>query len=301
LRINSIFYTYGGKMRLGIDIGGTFVKMALYDSAFEIIAKSSEAFIRDGNQQINSVKRIIKQADNILEDREGVLESIGISVPGSVSVERGVVIDAYNLDFHNLPLRDLFEMHFPLKVHVANDADAAAVAEWKMGALKGCDYAMLATLGTGLGVGLILHGELFTGGRGNGSEGGHIFLRAGGRKCSCGNEGCAESYCTATRLCTDGHTTSAKEVFEREAGGDEEAGRLVDAYIDDLGSYLATMVNLLDLQRIAIGGGVCNAGDRLMIPLQKNVEKKCFFPTCPPIVRAHFGNDAGTLGAALLG
>jgi glucokinase len=288
-------------MRLGIDIGGTFVKMALYDSDYKVIAKSSETFISEAETQINAVKRIIKQADNILEDRDEPLESIGICVPGSVIVSTGMVIDAHNLGFHDLPLQSLFEMHFPVPVYVANDADAAAVAEWKLGALVDCDYAMLVTLGTGLGGGLIMHGKLFTGGRGNGSEGGHVFLRAGGRLCTCGNAGCAETYCAATRLCVDGNTNSAKAVFDRAEQGDEEAKQIINAYIDDLGSYLSTLVNLLDLQRIAIGGGVCNAGERLFAPLQKNVESKCFFPTCTPIVRAHFGNDAGTLGAALLG
>jgi len=275
--------------------------MALYDAEFRVIAKSSETFVADAAQQVLAVKRIIRQADNILENRDTPLRAIGICVPGSVNVATGVVIDAHNLDFHNLPLKDLFEMHYPVPVYIANDADAAAVAEWKLGALQGCAYAMLITLGTGLGGGLILDGKLYTGGRGNGSEPGHMLLRAGDRACSCGNSGCAETYCAATRLSRDGNTGTAKEVFERAAEGDTTAQALLDAYIDDLGSYLATLVNLLDLQRIAIGGGVCHAGERLFAPLQKNVESKCFFPTCTPIVRAHFGNDAGTLGAALLG
>ena len=288
-------------MRLGIDIGGTYVKMALYDDRLDVIAKSSEPFIADAERQHEAVGRIIRQADALLADRNEALEGIGICVPGSVVVSTGTVIDAHNLEFHNLPLKALFEAHFSVPVFVANDADAAAVAEWKRGSLMGCDYAMLVTLGTGLGGGLILHGELFTGGRGNGTEGGHIFLHAGGTKCTCGNAGCAEAYCAATRLRRDGHANTAKEVFDRMAQGDEQAAKIVAAYIDDLGSYLATIVNLLDLQRIAIGGGVCNAGESLFVPLQKNVKGKCFFPTCPPIVRAHFGNDAGTLGAALLG
>lgn len=288
-------------MRLGIDIGGSFVKMALYDADFQAIAKSSEAFIADTLQPLHPIARILAQADAILKDNGANLQSVGICVPGSISNETGMVIDAHNLGFHDLPIRALFASHFEVPIYIANDADAATMAEWKLGALRGCEHAMLVTLGTGVGGGLILNGRLFTGGRGNGTEPGHMILHTGGRACSCENNGCAEAYCAATRLCKDGNTNEAKDLFDKAAQGDEKAQAFLDAYIDDLGSYLASIVNLLDLQRIAIGGGVCNAGMQLFVPLQKNMERKCFFRTCTPIVRAQFGNEAGTLGAALLG
>ncbi len=162
---------------------------------------------------------------------------------------------------------------------------------------------MMVTLGTGLGGGLILNDRLFRGGRGNGTEPGHMILVNGGRPCTCGNEGCAEAYCSATRLAKDGKVygwNTAKAVIDAAKAGDEFATAIVNAYIDDLGSYLASIVNLLDPERIAVGGGVSAAGDFLMKPLIENVRQKSFFSTIPEIVVATAGNDAGIYGAAFV-
>ena len=162
---------------------------------------------------------------------------------------------------------------------------------------------MMITIGTGIGGGLILNGELFRGGRGNGTEPGHMVLRNGGRHCSCGIDGCAETYCSATRLGKDGAAfgkASAKDVIEAARQGNEEALNLFRQYIDDFGSYIASIINLLDPERIAIGGGVSGAGSFLLDPLREDVERKCFFETCPEIVVASAGNDAGIVGAGLI-
>jgi len=123
------------------------------------------------------------------------------------------------------------------------------------------------------------------------------------RHCTCGIDGCAEAYCSATRLTVDGKafgSATAKETVESARNGNDEALRLFNSYVDDLGSYLASIVNLLDPERIAIGGGVCGAGSFLLDPLRADVEKKCFFETCPEIVVASAGNDAGIIGAGLI-
>ena len=213
------------------------------------------------------------------------------------------MIDAHNLGFHHTPLKALLASALHKPVSVVNDADAATLAERTTGALSGTDTSMMITIGTGIGGGLILNGRLFRGGRGNGTEPGHMVLHNGGRQCTCGIHGCAETYCSATRLGTDGAAfgcSDAKSVIDAAKAGGKEATELFRQYVDDLGSYLASLINLLDPERIAIGGGVCGAGEFLLEPLRENVRKKCFFETCPEIVTATAGNDAGIIGACLI-
>ena len=161
----------------------------------------------------------------------------------------------------------------------------------------------MITIGTGLGGGFIFNGSLYRGGRGNGTEPGHLILVNGGRHCSCGNDGCAEAYCAASRLVQDGRTygwSNAKMVIDAAKAGDPFATAIVNAFIDDIGSYLASVINLLDPERIAVGGGVSAAGEFLMRPLRENVQRKSFFTDPTEIVVATAGNDAGIYGAAFI-
>lgn len=292
-------------MRFGFDIGGTNIAAGIIDESNRLIAKDSVRFPRgEGNTAVIEAcaglyHRICDQA--AIPEQEII--GVGVAVPGSVSPHDGVVIDAHNLGFHHTPLAALLSDALKKPVALINDADAATLAEHRIGALKGAKTAMLITIGTGIGGGLILNGDLFRGGRNNGTEPGHMVLRNGGRHCSCGIDGCAETYCSATRLGKDGavfRKPTAKEVIEAAKQGDKQALALFKEYIDDFGSYIASIVNLLDPERIAIGGGVSGAGSFLLDPLRADAEKKCFFETCPEIVIASAGNDAGIIGAGLI-
>ena len=292
-------------LRFGFDIGGTNIAAGIIDEENRLIAKDSMRFPRgEGTEAVIDVcaklyRAILDQAS--LQDEE--IAGVGVAVPGSVAPQDGVVIDAHNLGFHHTPLASMLSEALQKRVDLINDADAATVAEHRIGALKGTKTSMLITIGTGIGGGLIVNGELFRGGRGNGTEPGHMVLRNGGRLCSCGISGCAETYCSATRLCKDGAAfgkATAKEVIEAAKDGNEQALALFGEYIDDFGSYIASIVNLLDPERIAIGGGVSGAGSFLLDPLRADVERKCFFETCPEIVVASAGNDAGIIGAGLI-
>ncbi len=292
-------------MRFGYDIGGTNIAAGVLDENDRLIAKGSVRFPRGcGNDAVIDAcaelyQSIVAQAGVAPEDIAGV----GVAVPGSVDPKNGIVIDAHNLGFHHTPLRETLSARTGKPVYLINDADAATLAEHRIGALKGTSTAMLVTIGTGIGGGLILNGELFCGGRGNGTEPGHMVLCNGGRHCTCGIDGCAETYCSATRLVKDGSAfgcTSAKDLVEKAKNGEKEALDVFESYVDDLGSYLASIVNLLDPEKIAIGGGVCGAGSFLLDPLLENVKRKCFFETCSEIVVASAGNDAGIIGACLL-
>ena len=292
-------------LRFGFDIGGTNIAAGLVNEENRLIAKNSVKFPRgEGTDAV--IEACVWLYRKILEDSgtdEKDVMGVGVAVPGSVDPKRGIVIDAHNLGFHHTPLQSMLGNRLNKTVALINDADAATLAEHRIGALSGTRTAAMITIGTGIGGGLILNGELFRGGRDNGTEPGHMVLRNGGRHCTCGIDGCAETYCSATRLTVDGKVlgcNSAKETVEAAKNGDKAASELFKSYIDDLGSYLASIVNLLDPERIAIGGGVCGAGSFLLDPLRADVERKCFFETCPQIVVASAGNDAGIIGAGLI-
>lgn len=291
--------------RIGYDIGGTNIAAGILNDDNRLIAKKSLPFPRGKGTQavIETCKalydRLLLDASLSAEEISGV----GAAVPGSVDPAKGIVIDAHNLDFHHTPFAALLTDALKKPIMLINDADAAALAEHGVGSLTGTQTAVLITIGTGIGGGLIMNGKLFRGGRGNGTEPGHMVLRNGGRHCTCGVDGCAEAYCAATRLAKDGKEfglNDARSVIEAAKAGKPEACELFRTFIDDLGSYLASIVNLLDPERIAIGGGVCGAGDFLLTPLRADTERKCFFETFPEIVIATAGNDAGIIGACLI-
>ena len=249
------------------------------------------------------------------------VESVGIVVPGSIDQKGERVIDAYNLGFHDVPLKALAQEAFgEIPVYLANDANGAALAELYAGAFRGCKTAVLFTLGTGLGGGIILGGHMFNGGMNQGVELGHMYLVNGGEHCTCGNDGCMEAYCAASALARDGQramkkhpesliaaraggspeNVDAKLVIDCAKEGDEAAKAVFDQYIDSLSSACASIYNLLDPEVIAIGGGVCGAGEFLFAPLREQTTGKCFYKTHGKLVPAELGNDAGMIGAAML-
>jgi len=308
--------------QIGVDIGGTNIKIGLVDDSLEIVSRAS---IRFPHESARTVVEAFSAAIRDVLAKKGVaekeLESIGIVVPGSISPDGASVIDAYNLDFHNVPLRALTQAQFPgIPVFLANDANGAALAELVKGAFVGCRTAVLFTLGTGLGGGLILDGKMFNGGMNQGVELGHAYLVDGGEACTCGNRGCMEAYCAASALAREGaremrachdsllyiraggkeQRVDAKLVTDCAKEGDEAAKRAFDTYLGHLSSACASMFNILDPEVLAIGGGLCAAGDFLFGPLQSLVTEKCFYKTRGKVVPAVMGNDAGIIGAAML-
>lgn len=309
--------------QIGVDIGGTNIKIGLVDEQLQIVRRSSIPFPHvDGEgvaQQIAAeVRRLLAEQDAA----EHELAWVGVIVPGSIDPTGSIVLNAYNLGFHNVPFKAQLQAQFDkVPVYLANDADGAGLAELGRGAFVGAQTAVLLTLGTGVGGGLILGGKMFSGGKRQGVELGHMPLVAGGEHCTCGLDGCIEAYCSATALARDGvrameanpesalakqsggnaGVIDAKFVIDCAKAGDETAKAVFDTYVDHLGSACIAMIHLLDPEVIAIGGGVCGAGEFLFAPLRENVAKKCFFSDHAKIVPAVMGNDAGIIGAAMLG
>ena len=287
--------------KIGFDIGGTNIAAGLVTDDGVLLKKGSLPFPQD--KDFEKVLSTCEQLVAALEEGAEPVTSIGVAVPGSIDSTASTVLHAFNLGFTNTPLKKILSERLGKNVYLVNDADAAVLAEHRIGALKGCKTAFMITIGTGLGGGFIINGQLHRGGRGNGSEPGHLILYNGGLKCTCGNEGCAESYCSATRLAKDGKPygwNTAKAVIDAAKAGDEYALAIFNKFVDDVGSYLASVINLFDPEKIAIGGGVSAAGDFLMDPIRKNTWSKVFFDDYPDIVVATAGNDAGIYGASFI-
>ena len=308
--------------QIGVDIGGTNIKVGLVNETMELVQTCSVRFPHDGAR---SVVKTIEEAVDFLLRQQAIarkdVESVGIVVPGSIDQKGERVIDAYNLGFHDVPLKALAQEAFgEIPVYLANDANGAALAELYAGAFRGCKTAVLFTLGTGLGGGIILNGKMFNGGMNHGVELGHAYLVDGGEPCTCGNHGCMEAYCAASALTREGRRAmqahpesmlaektgsdpakiTPKLVTDCAKAGDPAATAVFDDYIEHLSSACASIYNILDPEVLALGGGLSAAGPFLFDPLQDKVSKKCFYSTRGKLVPAVLGNEAGMIGAALL-
>lgn len=308
--------------RIGFDIGGTNIAAGVVDDSLAVVARMTQPFQKQAYP--GALAETVAKMTHALCEKAGLNEtpaSVGIAVPGSIDPAAERVIDAYNLDLHDVPLRAEVRAHFPqTPVFLANDADAAALAELYAGAFRGAKSAVLFTLGTGVGGGVIVNGRLWRGGMGHGVELGHMALDIGGTRCTCGMRGCIETRCAATTLIREAREQLAAGehglLFERTGGdaarvdaklvvdcaraGDPAASAIFARFVDALGSAVVSVIHLLDPEVIAIGGGVSLAGEFLFAPLAENVREKCFFSEFARIVPAQLGNDAGIVGAAML-
>lgn len=310
-------------VRIGVDIGGTNIKIGIIkEEDGSIINKKEFPFTHQGYESV--FLEIQKEIREMLKEggfSTGQVGSIGLAVPGSIDEKKGIINHAYNLDFHEVLAVMEMEKTFPeTPIYLANDANAAALGELYCGVFKGCSTAVLLTIGTGVGGGIICQGKMFNGGQNHGVELGHMMLKYGGIRCTCGNYGCVESYCTATWLteegkklmeekkdslvCTRGdwnpEKVDAKLVIDAARDGDSYAMEIFESFVDNLSAAITSINALLDPEIIAIGGGVSGAGEMLYIPLMEKVEEKSFFDVDYRIVPAYLGNDAGIVGAAML-
>lgn len=314
-------------MRIGIDIGGMSIKIGLVNEDKAIVAKK---VIPTQAEELSAAEIIDHMADAVLEllDENGLkteqCESIGIACPGTVDGRTGVVLYSNNIRWENVPMAELMQRKLPLPIELANDADAAALAEVIAGAAKDKENAILLTLGTGVGGGVIMNRKIFTGPLRGGCELGHVVIRYGGKQCTCGRKGCLECYASATALMelareqAAAHPESAmnamtnndvtkidgRVIFEAEKQGDETAKAVVARYEEDLSVGIANFVNIFRPEVIILGGGVSAQGKYLTDALQEQVEEMCYggaVGEVAQIVTSELKNDAGIIGAAYLG
>ena len=312
---------------IGIDIGGTNLKAGLVDESYRITATKKQPLQFTSMEQMGETlaKMAIALAEenNIPRDQ---VASVGMGFPGPVNDKQGVVIKTVNIPIRFMPVAEMFHRHWNgVPVHLGNDADCAALGEFYHYEDKDIESLILVTLGTGIGTGIILNGRIHTGINGCAGEGGHIVLVHGGEQCTCGRKGCWERYASANALIrqtvaamekdrssvmwemTDGDVSkvNGSTPFEAMHRGDAAGQAVIEQYRRYLADGLANYVNIFQPEVIALGGGVSQAREEdLLIPLQSMVLDQCFGREADRhtrLVKAKLGNDAGMIGAALLG
>ncbi len=313
------------KLYIGVDLGGTNIGAGIVDEEGSILVKdevptgSSRPYDEIIKDMADLIGEILKQGGYELSD----VESIGIGSPGCIDNEQGEVVFANNLNWKHVPVREELQRHIDLPIYLENDANVAGLAEAVTGACKGVENSVTITLGTGVGSGIIIGGRPYSGSHGVGAELGHMIVRVDGVPCTCGNRGCFERYTSATALIREGKKVakanpdsiiaksvegdldkiSAKTVIDAAKAGDEVALEVFDNYIYYLAMGIVTIINSFDPSIIAIGGGVSRAGDFLLDSLKEQVKEHIFYKDMPyaDIRLSELGNDAGIIGAAMLG
>jgi len=313
---------------IGVDLGGTNIAVGITDENGNIIKKGkvptqkerhSDEIVADMGALCTS---LVAEAGLTFDD----ITSVGVAAPGSVDPASGEIKYANNINMFHYPLAKKLMEHIPVKkVYLENDANAAALAEAKAGAGKGHKDVIMITLGTGVGGGIVIGGKLYSGFNYAGAELGHVVIEYNGRPCTCGRKGCWEAYSSATALiemtkekmaetrdtvmwemCENGaKKVSGRTAFNAAKKGDKAGLEVVEKYIDYLACGITNMVNIFQPEVLCIGGGVCGEGDYLLEPLGKIVDRDQYGSAAhddkTQIKIAELGNDAGIIGAALLG
>lgn len=304
------------KYGFGIDIGGTTVKLAFFSEYGDMISKwEIPTDTRNSGENIlpdiaASVERYMAQ--NGVDRRE--ILGMGVGVPGPVD-SKGVVNHCVNLGWGVLDLAGQMQALTGLPVCAGNDANVAALGECWKGGGEGCKNMVMATLGTGVGGGIVVDGKLISGAHGAGGEIGHLTLEPKEtRRCGCGKRGCAEQYCSATGIVQIAkdylaacHTPSVlrgienftcKDVFDAAAAGDDAAAEVLERVYEYLGRLLANISCVADPEAVVIGGGVSRAGERLIEGIRRYFDLYNFHAVSPVrFALAKLGNDAGAYGA----
>ncbi|RID89419.1 ROK family protein [Peribacillus asahii] len=313
-----------GKWLVGVDLGGTSTKLAFINTSGEIIYKWQVATDISENG-VHIIPNIVKEIDAKLAElkkKRSKLLGIGMGAPGPVRSESGSVYEAINLGWRNYPLKDVLEKKTLLPVVIDNDANMAALGEMWKGAGQGAKDLVCITLGTGVGGGVIANGQVVHGASGAAGEVGHItVVTDNGALCNCGHKGCLETVASATGIVrlargaltkrkssllqekmNEGNLLSAKLVFECAAEGDKLSLEIIEQTSHYLGMALAHIGNLLNPEKIVIGGGVSRAGDLLINSVRTVFQKHAFkrVSKSTNILQATLGNDAGVIGAAWL-
>ena len=311
------------KIFVGIDLGGTNIKIGCFDAGLNLIGKTSiSTHIEQGAEAV--VETISLAVKKLLAEK-GILQknlcAAGIGSPGIVDIDNGIVVATSNLKFYNVPLRQILSKRLDRPVILENDANVTCWAEYVAGAGKGADDMVLITLGTGIGGGVISNGQLIHGWRNAAGEIGHIVTHQGGRLCGCGQRGCVEAYSSASatamrakeaicagvksslgKVLAEKGEITCKDVYDHSAAGDKLAREITDGTAESLAVLCVTLLHLTGPKRIIFYGGMISAGNLLLEPIRKffgeqvwKIQKEetelCF---------ATLGDDAGIIGAAAL-
>lgn len=295
---------------IGLDVGGTGLKAVVIDRQGGVFMKEQRPTRRElGSEAV--IANILDFAYDLAKKSRGPagadrVVAAGVAVPGVIDEESGVVLTSVNLDWKNMPLRRLLEERLGIPVVVGHDVRTASIAEGFLGAARGCEDYLLLTIGTGIGGAVVLRGVPYVGVHHLSGEFGHTVVQPGGPLCSCGRHGCIEILASASAvikryrsLTQAAADITTRDVAERVAAGEAAAIQVWDEAIEALSIGIANYINLLDPERVVIGGGMADAGRVLFDPLNVRLARESTLQPAPPVLPAALGNDAGYLGAAL--
>jgi glucokinase len=307
------------KETIGVDLGGTKMLVGVVDSEQGIHYEDRESSI--GFTEAEMVEELGRELQEARQARPDALAA-GLGIPATIDRERGVAINAVNLEITDVPLREIMRERLGIPVFIDNDANCAALAEYLYGAGKGARDLVMLTLGTGIGGGLVLGGEIYRGSTGAAAELGHVVIDENGPPCqgNCPNHGCLETYASGTALARDGTAAAGREpgsalgvalakgqgvsgrtVTEAAIAGDPVAREVMATAGRHLGVGLASFANIFDPDVIVIGGGVSAAGDLLLEPAREELRSRALPPMNKTrVVLAQLGPDAGMIGAAAM-
>ncbi len=308
---------------VGVDLGGTNIKAGATDAEGNILIKASiPTEAEHGSDHV--LERVASLALDVIE-RSGrprdAFVGVGVGSPGPLSHRRGIVFKPANLpDWYNVPVTGMMRARLGMPAVLENDGNAAALGEYWVGAGKDVDDMVMFTLGTGVGGGVICDGRLLRGAHENAGELGHVIVEPGGRLCGCGQRGCLETYTSASYVAQrarEALETSEESVLLRarlEAGepvecedveraaiqGDTLAARIWDEAAYYLALACVCVQHFANAKRVVFAGGMAAAGDNLLVPIRKHLEKQTWtlVDDKPELCLATLGNDAGLIGAA---
>ncbi|MFI5026182.1 MAG: ROK family protein [Solirubrobacterales bacterium] len=303
---------------IGVDLGGTKMAVGVVDSDQHIHYEGKESSIG-----LTEEKLVADLGRELLEARDARPDVLcaGLGIPATIDHDRGVAIQAVNLEISDVPLRDLMREKLGLPVYMDNDATVAALAEFLFGAGRGARNVVMLTIGTGIGGGLILDGEIYRGTTGSAAELGHIVVEEDGPPCqgNCPNHGCVETFASGTAIAREGKKVAerqpdsalgkaladgpivGKTVTDLAINGDPLAREIVADAGRYLGVALASLANIFDPDVIVIGGGVSVVGDLLLDPAREELTSRALPPmNRTPVQLAELGPEAGMIGAAAM-
>jgi glucokinase len=283
---------------LGIDVGGTKVEIATVEGARAIEPLQTPTHLESSDELLNGLEELARQ----VIARDGEPAAIGVGVPSQIDFATGTVVSSVNIPLEGVPLRDELQRRFGVPVFVDNDANVAALCEAE---LVGSPNLLMLTLGTGVGGGVILGGQIFRGATGRGAELGHMVVDANGRKCpgrTCPNVGCIEGYCSGTAL-ERASGRKGREVVAAAREGDTEALGHVEELGRWLGVGIASYINIFEPDHIVIGGGLGASASDLFLDIAIEEARSRALPAGFEGIEfslAKGGSDAGVIGAGLL-
>lgn len=311
--------------RVGVDLGGTNIAVGVIDDNLKIIGKASVKTNcpRPAEEIFDDISKAVDMAIENAGVSKNDIKSVGIGTPGTVNKENGYIEFSNNLEFEQVPAKEMLEERIGKPVYLDNDANCAALGEAVAGCGKGAKNFVAVTLGTGVGSGIIIDGKIVNGSNFAGGEMGHMVICVDGLNCNCGRKGCWEQYASATALISQTKAAmlenkdsamwnivngnidavNGRTSFDAMRAGDKTAIEVVNKYVHYVSVGVTNIINALQPEFICVGGGIANEKDTLLNPVRTEVNKERYSryskKQCE-IIAAELGNDAGIYGAALL-